>query len=1048
MRILLGGFGVAGRAGLLGGVAVAAIGLTSTQAFASCTPLLAVDTANVSFTCSLTDPGLTFHSNTTTHPTGKFSGNLGVTLDGTAIVGPNGLVVIVDDAASSNATVALNPGSKLTGTGFNAIDVTGVGGIMTVNSDGTITSTLIGIHVVSATGNAVVGVTSGTLNGGTQAVNVDATGGSGTSQITLTGVTVGTVTGNVVQAATGTGSNTVTSNVTLTSSAADGIVASATSGAVTVNGTGAVTGKVNGVNTTTSLGGNISVTQGGAIKDTSGTGVIAQSTGGNGIVLVHTGSAIDAGSIGINASSTGTGTVTVTVDSGAIGAATAPATGIKTASVNGATTVTLSQNLTSTGIGIDSSGSGTGLIEPILTAGTLTAGSIGINASQTGNGDVDADMTGGTLNATTQAIVAKTTGTGVVNAEITGGTVGTVTGNVVETASTTGTNTVTSNVALTSTAADGIVASATSGAVAVNGTGAVTGKVNGVNTTTSLGGNISVTQAAAIIGTTGAGIIAKSSGGNGVVTVNTGNTITGGTYGINASTTGTGNVNVTNASTVKGTTDAIFGSADPTGQFNITNSGTINGLAAVTGSNVAASNFSNSGIWNGAGGASTYSGNLANTGTINLQNGSPTDTVTIKGNYAGPGTLLVDVNLTGAGASDKLIIGGTASGPTTPVGFNVLANGFLVSPLTVVSTGGTAANAFSGSIPNAGLVTYSFGQSGNNWVISSNVNITGGASVLTSLAGSLSTVSNGFYQAASNYVIAGKAAPDTVKCGSWARGQADKATLSSSSSFTLNGSQLNAGGTKQDVSYQGLQGAADCGLLNIDGTGWNTHFGFSGGEINGTVDQTDGSGSTGLKIPFASAYAFASNGPFSADFWVRHDFLGLSLTNAAAGLTSQQVSGQSNSVAGQVRYSIDLGNNTRFTPLASMVWSQTSVDDFSVNGGIVSPGTNDQLLGRLGGTLSYSYQASTTLLLQPSASAYYTQNFNPVSSLQFLAQTAQGAYAPINIDTTGVRNFADLSAGLQLYDTTTEASAFLQGTLRQGDGVQGTSVSVGGRVKF
>ena len=76
---------------------------------------------------------------------------------------------------------------------------------------------------------------------------------------------------------------------------------------------------------------------------------------------------------------------------------------------------------------------------------------------------------------------------------LTGGTVGNTSGNAVDTSATSGTTTITSNVALTSTGGRGIDASSTTGNINIGGTGTITGGGTvGVNAASSSGGNIRI----------------------------------------------------------------------------------------------------------------------------------------------------------------------------------------------------------------------------------------------------------------------------------------------------------------------------------------------------------------------------------------------------------------------------------------------------------------------------------------------------------------------------------------------------------------------------
>ncbi len=241
--------------------------------------------------------------------------------------------------------------------------------------------------------------------------------------------------------------------------------------------------------------------------------------------------------------------------------------------------------------------------------------------------------------------------------------------------------------------------SANASAVSVLVGGALAANVTGVNAVSS-GGAISVTTSSGA--TINAPVAIATSGGP--ATINNGGSI----YG-DLALSGSGNV-VNNAGTWQANTGGSFGAGT-----TINNSGT----QIVVGNQTL------------SGGSSLVYNNMA-TGVINLANGGTGNSLTISGNYVGTqgSQLLVNLNPQ-TGQSDKLIIGGTATG-TTAIYINPVNQSALSAPVTIVQSSPTSTAKFTLADPNQLMFKYNFSENASgNYVISS-----GGASSNGVLAGS------------------------------------------------------------------------------------------------------------------------------------------------------------------------------------------------------------------------------------------------------------------------------------------------------------------------
>jgi hypothetical protein len=484
---------------------------------------------------------------------------------------------------------------------------------------------------------------------------------------------------------------------------------------------------------------------------------------------------------------------------------------------------------------------------------------------------------------------------------------------------------------------------------------------------------------------------------------------------------------------------------------NLTNYATGVIDVTATGSLTAAS-FTNWGAINMAPGASTtFSGDLINNSTINMWNGSPTDVTKVTGNYSGDGALKVDIN-TFTDQSDRLVINGTAlsTNGTTSVYFNVLGNGFVVA-LPVVTTGkGTDATAFSGSIPDWGTISYSFVADGNNWVVKSYLNHSFGP--LADISGSLSSISAVFQQPASSYVgDKSNAKADELFCGTWARTDFDRLTVHSSSTVAANGAPVAPLSTSQNISYTAIEGGLDCGVLRAAGTAWNAHLGLIGGEIDGSVNQTDGLGTTGLHVPVAGAYAFFRNSGFVFDLSVRESFTNAEFTIAQAGLQKTPVDGTATTVAAYSSYTSEVHNNLLLMPYAGLSWTRSELSDFEIYtnvGGIptgrVAPNTNEDSVGRLGFQLSYVQQFSDTFYLRPFTGISGWHAFENGTSLKYFVTNG----TVVDVTTPTPKDFMQIEGGLSFAESSIQASGYVKGIYKEGPDIKGESIVLGGRFNF
>ncbi len=543
------------------------------------------------------------------------------------------------------------------------------------------------------------------------------------------------------------------------------------------------------------------------------------------------------------------------------------------------------------------------------------------------------------------------------------------------------------------------------------------------------GGNFTglaaITNTSAYFGTSG-----------GSIQISAGNTLSGTTL-VNGAATGAP-VTITDAGTL-------------TLSGNVTNYAT--GVIDVTGTgSLTAASITNLGTIDMAAGASaTYYGDLINNSVINMVNGSPNDVMRVYGNYSGDGVLKVDIN-TFTGQSDQLVISGTAlsTNGTTSVYFNVLGNGFVVA-LPVVLTGkGTDASAFSGSLPDWGTISYSFVPDGNNWVVKSYLNHSFGP--LADISGALASVTTVFQQPASSYVgDKSNAKVDELFCGIWARTDFDRLTVHSPSTVTANGAPVAPLSTSQNINYTAIESGLDCGLLRIAGTSWNAHLGLMGGEVDGSVGQTDGLGTTALRTPVLGGYAFLRNGGFVFDFSVRQNFTDAEFTIAQAGLQKTPVDGLATTIAAYTSYTFEVGKDLLLTPYAGLSWTRSQLDDFEIYtnvGGVptgrVAPNVNELSVGRLGLQLSYVQAITDAFYLRPFAGVSGWDAFQNATSLKYYVTNG----TVVDVATPMPKDFMQVEGGLAFAESSIQATGYVKGVYKEGPDIKGESIVLGARLNF
>jgi hypothetical protein len=490
------------------------------------------------------------------------------------------------------------------------------------------------------------------------------------------------------------------------------------------------------------------------------------------------------------------------------------------------------------------------------------------------------------------------------------------------------------------------------------------------------------------------------------------------------------------------------------------NAGVLNATGTITG------NLANSGTVNvpgtAPGGTSlNLVGNLTNTGTLSMQNGVVTNQVSVTGSSTHNGTVAVDIRLDQNSASqraDVLSVAGSSTG-TTIVNFNNIGgNGVLfATPIPVITSGtGGALSATAVNLPASnGIVGYSLQQvSPGNFSVVATPCVQCITAPLTSILAAVASLDASFHQPASALVASAQGVdPNKWTGGVWSRVSGGQNQVQSTGSDVFAGVTSTTALQTQTI-FRGIQAGIDTGALNIAGSGWNGHFGITGGEVTATaaaqqVQQTTFFPSTiDFKVPFLGLYGVVTNGTFFADFTVRHDFYSLDVTSPVAGLNKTAVGGHSNSASASLGYHTAFGSFV-VEPSIGLSYTQSEFDNIVVNGNsLLQFDQVKSLLGRASLRLADTLKPMDRLVLQPFVVGTVWHEFAGDSTGRYVNDFAAttAAVVPVAVDRVGT--FGQVGVGIsgQLIDT--GFLGFVRGDVRFGEKINGFGVVGGARYTF
>ena len=127
------------------------------------------------------------------------------------------------------------------------------------------------------------------------------------------------------------------------------------------------------------------------------------------------------------------------------------------------------------------------------------------------------------------------------------------------------------------------------------------------------------------------------------------------------------------------------------------------------------------------------------------------------------------------------------------------------------------------------------------------------------------------------------------------------------------------------------------------------------------------------------------------------------------------------------------------------VYDNPEFDDFGLPGvGKISTGSDNALVGRVGGQLAYVVPVSNTFLLQPFVGVSVWRNYENKTDLTFTQVSGQATVST----TSNPRDFTQFNVGIAFSESSANLVGYVQGTWREGSDISSAGVTAGGRINF
>ena len=894
---------------------------------------------------------------------------------GDIVINANSIVKGSDNGINANAnigSVTVNSFADVTGTTLDGIHASTKTGNVIVDAKGNVTGGQDGIDVqTNINGQVTITTAAGKTVEGQGGDGIKANSSIGNIVIDANSIVKGS--GNGINANANIGSVTVNSFADVTGTTLDGIHASTKTGNVIVDAKGNVTGGQDGIDVQTNINGQVTITTaaGKTVEGQGGDGIKANSSIGN--IVIDANSIVKGSGNGINANAN-IGSVTVNSFADVTGTT---LDGIHASTKTGDVIVDAKGNVTGGQDGIDAS-TDAGNVTVTTAAGKTVEG-------QGGDG-IKANSSIGNIVINANSIVK--------------GSDNGIDANV----NTAGDVTVNAFANVTGTTLDGIHAFANFGDVIVDAKGNVTGGQDGIDASSN-SGNVTITTAAfsGVLGQNGYGINATTASGS--VLINNNSLLEGATAGIFAR--GTTSVIINNTFGIaNATVDPVDLAIDAGGApVTITNGSSIIGRVNT---GAFADILTNNNFWHtqglndfgalndtvnnnsvivaasssGVATTTTFANleTLNNAGTIVLSdqslgdNSNLSDVLSISGDYVGLNGLLYGDAFLGAPGSlaDKLIVGGNTSGVTFIDGVDTNPGPGAYNPdgIVVVHVNGTTDPShfvlLNGPI-DKGMFFYDLVYDAANKdhelaglpdreAFETLATVSAAQTIWHETESVWSNRQDIMRDTLHNHkTITAVADPSTPEnapnslwlsaFGSWTKKTDDATFTHLNKTYTFD--------TSYNQNDYGIVGGADFGT-NV-GDNAKLMFGLLGGYTGSNLGFSASNTQVNMSGGTIGAYATLVSDGFFTDLLVKGDFLGLDYNAPSLAPFGTRATSNSRTLGARADAGYRFGDGNMFIePMLSFAATSTSIDNFSIGGVTVSPGTNSEILVGAGARFGFT----------------------------------------------------------------------------------------------
>lgn len=945
------------------------------------------------------------------------------------------LTIVLEDGVVIDTSGGENAGVSAVGRGDTAITVLGGSntsittsgqgafGVLGVTASGELR---LALDEITLTGDIVGGIVAGSESG---AVTVDV------NTISMSGANA-----DGISASSNLNDVTVRAGtISTTGVGGSGIIAQSDGGDITIDaGTITTAGGVsdvfgtsaNGITATTRRAGTMVINAGSVVTaGTSATGIAAQTFDGDASVNADSVTTAGANADGIFVSATG-GDANVTA--GKVTVNGTDATAINASSVSGGVSVTSTGSIIASGrngggiLATSGTGDVTVVANDISTDATLAANSAssraaiqatGANVSVEVNGTAFTNATGFEApdSATVIAIATDGNASAVVNNL-------TAQGEGVDALRVTATNdataTINGQVVASGDRAEGVYVNAGNTAVVTLATsGSVVSADEGI---VLISGNGSTLNNAGVIANSIDGLAVAAFGGP--LTINNSGNLTSDIL----FTDGADRVNNTGTFIID--VDADFGA----GADSFANSGTVifasGATAPVSRTFTGLETFDNAG------------------GLIELRNSIAGDTLALSGTVAGSADsrLGLDVDLTGEGSADRLILEGAATGSTRLL-VDYRAPGALNEGVILVDGGaGTQAGAFTldGGSRNFGLIETDlvFDAGTNDFSLVGAPN----AAVYRTAA---------FVEGARNLwhvsADAWSAHMRELRDGAWAGGAGE----SGGRLWVQMHGAVEQRDNVRDVSYAGLNRTLDLGYdqdyfggqIGFDfggsaGEDGNFAFGITGGYVNSEMKFNGVTDRTAFDAFNAGAHAGINSGSLFANVLAKYDWYKVE-ADSAIGQYAAELDGNAYGAQGEIGFR--LGSDRFFVePVGSISYVRTDLDNLNVQNSTIAFLDDEGLRGKLGARLGASFPSALLNTVALYAGGNYVHEFKGDDSIDF---TNNGR--TVRIDNRAIGDYGEAVAGVNI-GSPTSVSGFIEANGAKGSELDAYGARAGLRFRF